>query len=114
MNPPDKVLEVFKIGGLFQVAASQIRIMTVGHFEKSLHFRELLIGEVRPLLGLCEGIKTFDRTFFIWAAITVPTTLIGARIGLMLYRKVDDAQFRWIVLALLTLSGLTLIVSSLR
>ena len=55
-----------------------------------------------------------DRTFFIWAAITVPTTLIGARIGLALYRKVDDAQFRRIVLALLTVSGMTLIVSSLR
>jgi uncharacterized membrane protein YfcA len=55
-----------------------------------------------------------DRTFFIWAAITVPTTLIGARIGLSLYRKVDDAQFRRIVLALLMVSGMTLIISSLR
>jgi uncharacterized membrane protein YfcA len=55
-----------------------------------------------------------DRTFFIWAAITVPTTLIGARIGLALYRKVDDAQFRRIVLILLMVSGITLIVSSLR
>ncbi len=61
------------------------------------------------------GIAGFlDRTFFIWAAICVPTTLIGARIGLALYRRVDDAQFRRIVLALLGLSGTTLIVSSLR
>ena len=68
------------------------------------------------LLALVSaGIAGFlDRTFFIWAAITVPTTLIGARIGLALYRKVDDAQFRRIVLALLTVSGMTLIVSSLR
>ncbi|MDP1752573.1 MAG: sulfite exporter TauE/SafE family protein [Reyranella sp.] len=68
------------------------------------------------LLALVSaGVAGFlDRTFFIWAAITVPTTLIGARIGLMLYRKVDDAQFRLIILALLTLSGLTLIVTSLR
>lgn len=56
----------------------------------------------------------FDRTFFIWAAICVPTTLIGARIGLALYGRVNDAQFRRIILSLLGLSGVTLIVSSLR
>jgi len=55
-----------------------------------------------------------DRTFFIWAAITLPTTLIGARIGLTLYGRVNDVQFRRIVLSLLGLSGVTLIVSSLR
>ncbi|MDP1963260.1 MAG: sulfite exporter TauE/SafE family protein, partial [Reyranella sp.] len=55
-----------------------------------------------------------DRTFFIWAAICVPTTLIGARIGLALYGRVNDAQFRRIILILLGLSGVTLIVSSLR
>jgi uncharacterized membrane protein YfcA len=61
------------------------------------------------------GVAGFlDRTFFIWAAICVPTTLIGARIGLALYRKVDDAQFRHILLALLCLSGLTLILTSIR
>jgi len=61
------------------------------------------------------GVAGFlDRTFFVWAAITLPSTLIGARVGLMLYRRVNDAQFRRIILALLMLSGLTLIVSSLR
>lgn len=55
-----------------------------------------------------------DRTFFIWAAICVPTTLIGARLGLALYGRVNDAQFRRIILSLLGLSGVTLIVSSLR
>ena len=61
------------------------------------------------------GIAGFlDRTFLIWAAITVPTTLIGARIGLALYGRINDAQFRRILLALLCLSGLTLILTSLR
>lgn len=55
-----------------------------------------------------------DRTFLVWAAICVPTTLIGARIGLALYGRVNDVQFRRIILALLGLSGATLIVSSLR
>lgn len=61
------------------------------------------------------GVAGFlDRTFFIWAAICVPTTLVGARIGLALYKKVDDAQFRRIVLILLGLSGTSLIFSSLH
>ena len=45
--------------------------------------------------------------------LAVPTTLIGARIGLSLYGKVDDRQFRIIVLSLLGVSGATLIASSL-
>lgn len=54
-----------------------------------------------------------DRTFFFWAALCVPATLIGARLGLMLYGRVNDLQFRRIVLVLLGLSGATLIVSAL-
>jgi uncharacterized membrane protein YfcA len=62
-----------------------------------------------------SGIAGFlDRTFFLWAVITLPATLIGARIGLMLYRRIDDAGFRRVVLVLLGLSGATLIASSLR
>lgn len=61
------------------------------------------------------GIAGFlDMTFLIWAAITVPTTLIGARIGLALYGRINDVQFRYILLGLLCLSGLTLILTSLR
>jgi uncharacterized membrane protein YfcA len=52
-----------------------------------------------------------DRTFWIWAAICVPVSLIGARLGLMLYGRVNDAAFRQLILVLLGLSGVTLIVS---
>ncbi len=55
-----------------------------------------------------------DRTFLVWAAITVPISLVGARLGLMLYGRVNDAMFRRLVLMLLVVSGMTLIVSSLR
>ena len=67
------------------------------------------------LLALASaGVAGFlDRTFLIWAAITVPVTLVGARLGLMLYGRVDDVAFRRIVLALLGVSGVTLIASSL-
>jgi uncharacterized membrane protein YfcA len=54
-----------------------------------------------------------DRTFLIWAVICLPVTLIGAQIGLRLYGRIDDAQFRRLVIVLLGLSGLTLIASSL-
>lgn len=66
------------------------------------------------LLALVSaGVAGFlDRTFFVWAAIAVPVTLIGARIGLMLYGRVDDTGFRRIILSLLILSGATLIATS--
>jgi len=55
-----------------------------------------------------------DRTFLVWAAIAVPTSLVAARLGLRLYGRVDDAGFRRLVLALLGLSGAILIMSALR
>jgi len=55
-----------------------------------------------------------DRTFWIWAAMSVPISVIGSRLGLMLYGKANDAVFRQLVLILLGLSGVTLIVSGLR
>jgi uncharacterized membrane protein YfcA len=68
---------------------------------------------VLALMLASAGIAGFlDRIFFVWAAIALPTTLIGAHIGLRLYGRIDDAQFRGIVLVLLGLSGLILIVTS--
>ena len=60
-----------------------------------------------------SGVGLLDGTFWIWAAMCLPTTLIAAHIGLKLYGRVNDVQFRWLVLALLSLSGATLIVSAL-
>lgn len=54
-----------------------------------------------------------DRTYQIWAAISVPVSLAGTRLGLLLYRRVNDAGFRRLVLMLLALSGVILIVSGL-
>lgn len=65
-------------------------------------------------LGSAAVAGLLDRTFLIWAALAVPTTLVGSRLGLKLYGRVDDSQFRQIILLLLTLSGITLIASSLR
>jgi uncharacterized protein len=55
-----------------------------------------------------------DRTFWIWAVITVPVSFLGARLGLLLYGRANDAVFRQLVLILLGISGVTLIVSGVR
>ncbi len=55
-----------------------------------------------------------DRTWLLWAVISLPISLVGTRLGLMLYGRVDDAQFRRIVLVMLGLSGLVLIATSIR
>lgn len=54
-----------------------------------------------------------DRTFFLWVVIVLPITIVGAHVGLRLYRRINDVQFRRIILILLGLSGLTLIGTSL-
>ena len=55
-----------------------------------------------------------DRTFLVWAIIALPVSLTGTRLGLMLYGRVNDRQFRKIVLGFLGLSGLILIATSVR
>jgi uncharacterized membrane protein YfcA len=55
-----------------------------------------------------------DSRWFLWAAISLPVSIAGTRVGLMLYGRVDDLQFRKIVLGMLGLSGVVLIATSLR
>ena len=50
-----------------------------------------------------------DRTLLIWTAICLPATVLGAHLGLALYGRINEVQFRRLVLALLAFSGLTLI-----
>jgi hypothetical protein len=54
-----------------------------------------------------------DRIFLIWAVVTLPMTALGARLGLLVYGRINERQFRWIVLGLLALSGGSLILSGL-
>ena len=55
-----------------------------------------------------------DRQYLIWAAIALPTTIAGARLGLFLYARIGDLGFRRLVLVLLGFSGVSLIVTGLR
>jgi len=54
-----------------------------------------------------------DQIFLLWAVICLPITLIGAHVGLRLYGRINDTQFRRLILALLGLSGATLIATSI-
>ena len=49
--------------------------------------------------------ETVER--FLWG---VPAILVGMAAGLALYRRLDEALFRRLVLAMLAVSGLTLVV----
>jgi uncharacterized membrane protein YfcA len=57
--------------------------------------------------------RAVDRTFFVWALMALPATLIGAQVGVRVYGRITDVQFRWIVLAILGGSGVVLVVSAL-
>ena len=65
------------------------------------------------LLSAAAG-GLLDERFWIWAAMGVPVSLAGARLGLVLYGRVNDAAFRHLVLLMLAASGTTLIVTSIR
>jgi uncharacterized membrane protein YfcA len=46
-------------------------------------------------------------------AVAAPGTLIGASLGLAIYRRLDDVRFDRVILGVLLLSGLALVWSSL-
>lgn len=52
--------------------------------------------------------------WLLWAALALPISMVGTRLGLLLYGRVDDRQFRWIVMAMLGLSGMVLIATSIK
>ena len=54
-----------------------------------------------------------DARWFLWAAIALPVSLIGSRVGLKMYGRFNDEQFRRLILGMLALSGTVLIASAL-
>lgn len=63
------------------------------------------------LTAIVSGI--IDNKFLIWVVIAMPVTLVASRIGLACYGRVNEVQFRRIILFLLTISGLSLVASAL-
>ena len=59
-----------------------------------------------------EGVLT--RQVWGFALVCLPATFLGATLGIRLYGRVNDGQFRVLVLWLLLASGVVLMVSNLR
>jgi uncharacterized membrane protein YfcA len=55
----------------------------------------------------------FNMQFWILWAFTLPSVLLGSAAGVRLYRRMSDVNFQRTVLALLTISGFSLMVKTL-
>ena len=56
------------------------------------------------------GAGFISRETTLLFAVGLPAILVGMWVGLKLYGKLDDAGFRKVVLALLMISGTTLVL----
>jgi uncharacterized membrane protein YfcA len=70
-------------------------------------FSLLVLSAAVLTMGIDGHLK---GTVLFAASVCLPATLLGARIGVRYYRKVNQATFRRVVLCLLGLSGLILLV----
>jgi uncharacterized protein len=55
----------------------------------------------------------FNKQFWILWAFTLPSVLLGSAAGVRMYRRMSDVNFQRTVLALLTISGFSLMVKTL-
>lgn len=55
----------------------------------------------------------YDRDTMILTLLALPATLIGAQIGLAVFRRLNDAQFRRLLIGLMFASGLIMMINEL-
>lgn len=69
------------------------------------------------ILGAAVAIFAFqgiyDRPTLVLTALALPGTLIGAQLGIALFRRLDDSQFRRLLIGLMFASGLVLAIKEL-
>jgi uncharacterized protein len=70
----------------------------------------IVLGAVLAIYAT-RGVLT--RQVWEYAAVCLPATILGAYAGIRLYGRVNDRQFRGLVLWLLLASGVVLVVSNL-
>ena len=56
---------------------------------------------------------TYDRETLIAIAVALPVTMIAAQLGLWTFKRLTDAQFRRLLIAMMLLSGVVLLVRQL-
>ena len=55
----------------------------------------------------------FDRATLITMAIAFPATMLAAQAGLWVFARLSDAQFRWLLVALMLISGIVLLMRTI-
>lgn len=68
------------------------------------------------ILGLSAALlaiqSIYDRDVLLSIAVALPVTMISAQIGITVFKRLNDAQFRRLLIFLMFVSGLTLLVRS--
>jgi uncharacterized protein len=80
--------------------------------ERRAFFQAFNVTTLSAMLAvsLVQGLMS---SRFLWAvAVALPGTLIGAGLGSLLYRRLDDRRFDYIVLGLLLVAGIGLVWSN--
>ena len=55
----------------------------------------------------------FDRATLITMAIAFPATMLAAQVGLWVFARLSDTQFRWLLVALMLVSGFVLLLRTI-
>jgi hypothetical protein len=72
-------------------------------------FQSFNLTILATMLIVSAGSGLMTREFFAAFVLALPGTLAGSRLGLWLYRRLDNRRFDIVVLALLFASGLLLL-----
>lgn len=70
----------------------------------------VVLGIAAVLLAISGA---FDRETLITLAIAFPATMLAAQAGLWVFNRLSDAQFRWLLVALMAVSGITLLIRTI-
>ena len=55
----------------------------------------------------------YDREALIRIAIAFPATMVASQIGIWAFKRLTDAQFRWLIVMLMFTSGAVLMIREL-
>lgn len=68
-------------------------------------FNIIVLG-ISAVLLATDG--AFDRQTLLALAVALPATLLAAQVGLFVFGRLSDAQFRWLLVSLMLISGVVL------
>jgi uncharacterized membrane protein YfcA len=84
---------------------------TKGETSAVLRPYNLIILSIAVVMFAWQGY--YSRETLILTVIALPATLIASQVGLAVYRRLTDHQFRWLLVWLLFASGIVLALREL-